>query len=231
MTDSDIEEGVQRCLSNAKSLLKDAKLLLKNDSAGHALLLIMSAAEETSKAFIYAGRRVGSWKHGKTEKDLLSHAHKYTLFISYLIARAMEDVFEKRRRRIFHPKQPDKPLNVDNFVEMAQNSKVAQKELWKIRQAALYVDRKNKRWTSPSEFEIAEAEFWLKLAEKYTHDVEFQTRNILKASKDLATEFQTWLQNDLVQFAKNYLLGHVDELYADRVITHGMYTKLKKNAR
>lgn len=230
MTDSDIEEGVQRCLSNAKSLLKDARLLLENGSAGHGLFLIMSATEETSKAFIYAGRRVGSWKPRKTEKDLINHAPKYTLFISYLIARAMEDVFEKRRRRIFHPEQPDKPLNVDDFVEMAQDSRVALKELWKIRLAALYVDRKNGKWSSPSEVEIAKAKSWLTLAEKYTHDVEFQTRNILKTPKDLATRFQSWLQNDLVQSAKNYLLDHVDELYSDKVISHRMYTKLKRNA-
>jgi len=44
MSNPDIEEGVRRCLDNAKSLLKDAHLLLKNDSAGHALFFVVSSA-------------------------------------------------------------------------------------------------------------------------------------------------------------------------------------------
>ena len=228
MTNSDIEEGVRRCLNNAKSLLKDARLLLKNGSAGHALFFIISAIEETSKSFIYAGRRIGSWRHGETEKDVTNHASKLSFFIFHLIARTMEDVFEKRRKRIFHPEQPDKPLNVDNFVEMAQNLNIVRGELWKSRLVALYVDRENGKWISPSEIEKSEVETWLRLAERYLHDIEFQTRNILKAPKDLAVQYHNWLQHVLVPFAKNYLLDHIDELYADKVISQKLYEKLKK---
>lgn len=227
MKDIDIEKGIRSCLNNARSLLKDATLLLENGSAGHALFLVISATEETSKAFIYAVRRVGAWKLGKTEKDLTRHGPKYALFISYLISRAVEDIFEKRRKKIFHPEHADKPLNVDDFIEMAQNSKIARGELWKKRLAALYVDRKSGRWTSPSETEKSEVETWLRLAKRYLRDTEFQTRNILKARENLAKQYHNWLQNVLVPFAKEYLLNNIDELYADKVISKTMYEKLK----
>lgn len=228
LTNSDIKEGVRLCLSNAKSLLKDARLLLKNGSAGHALLFIISAIEETSKAFIYTGQRVGSWKPGETEKDVIQHTPKYELFIFHLISTAMDDIFEKRRKRIFHPGQPDKPLDVDDFVKMAQDFNAAVKELWNNRLAALYVDRKNGKWTSPSEIEKSEVETWLERAERYLHYIEFQTRNILEAPKDLAVQYHDWLQNVFAQFAKNYLRDHLDELYAEKVISKKLYEMLKK---
>lgn len=228
MTDLDVEEGVKRCLDNARSLLKDARLLLKNDSAGHALLFVISAIEETSKALICSGIRTGIKSAEEAIRDLFKHPPKLNLFISYLIAAAMEDVFAKRRNRIFHPEHPDKPLNIDNFVEMAQDSKKAHSDLWKDRLAALYVDIKNGRWTSPSEIERSKVEALLELAERYLHDTNFQTRNILKAPKDVAVEYHRWLQTTLIPFAKKYLQDHIDELYKDKVITKRSYEMIKK---
>lgn len=55
MANPNIEDGVKRCLDNAEILLKDAKILLKEGSAGHAMLFVITAVEESSKAFILAG--------------------------------------------------------------------------------------------------------------------------------------------------------------------------------
>lgn len=228
MTDLDVEEGVRRCLDNTNSLLKDARLLLENDSVGHALFFVISSIEETSKALIYSGKRTGIKRAGGTKKDLINHHPKLDLFISYLIAAAMEDVFAKRRNRIFHPERPDEPLNIDNFVEMAQDSKKARSDLWKDRLAALYVDRKNGIWTSPSEIEKSKVEALLKLAERYLHDTKFQTRNILKAPKDVAVEYHKWLQTALIPFARKYLQDRIDELYKDKMISERSYEILKK---
>lgn len=228
MTDAEIEEGVKRCLDNAKSLLKDARLLLKNDSTGHALFFVVSAIEETSKAFIHAGARIGVWKHGETNKDVRNHFPKLSLFVSHLFTTALEDGFSKERKRIFRSSQPVGPLDVDDFVEMAQDIDAAQRTLWDSRIQALYVDRKNGKWTSPSDFDIKEAEELLRRAEKYVHDTEFQTRNILKAKKEIAVEYRNWLQEELVPFAVSYFLENIDELYTDEMISRKLYEKLKK---
>jgi len=228
ISNSDIEEGVRRCLDNAKCLLKDARLLLKNDSAGHAMFLVVSSAEETSKALIYAGMKSGLWGTRKAKRDAVSHDPKLDLFISYITASAMEDVFAKRRNRVFHPERPDNPLDIDNFVEMAQNLEKAQKDLWNERLAALYVDRRDGKWTSPSEIAKSKVETWLESAERFLHDTEFQTRNILKATKDMAAQYHDWLQNVLIPFSKDYLQSSIDELYADKVISKRLYEKLKK---
>lgn len=228
MTNSDVEEGVKCCLDNAESLLKDAQLLLENGSAGHALFLIISAIEEASKAFIHAGRRIGAWTPGETEKDVVTHASKLSLFVFHLIAAALEDVFKTRRNRIFRPQQPAKPLDIDDFVEMAEDLDSALKDLWESRLVALYVDRKNGKWTSPSQIEKSEVEHWLEVAQRYLRTTEFQVRNIMKAPKSLAVEFHNWLQNVLIPFAKDYLLDHIDELYAEKVISRRLYERLKK---
>jgi len=227
MSNPDIEEGVRRCLDNAKSLLKDAHLLLKNDSAGHALFFVVSSAEETSKALIYAGIRSGLWGAEKAKKDTVFHASKLDLFISYAIATAMEDVFTKRRNRVFHSERPDKPLDIDNFVEMAQNLKKAQKDLWNERLAALYTDRRDGNWTSPCEIEKSKVETWLESAERFLRDTEFQIRNILKATRDMVAQYHDWVQNVLIPFSKDYLRSNIDELYADKVISKRLYEKLK----
>lgn len=228
MTESEIEEGVKRCLDNAKSLLKDAKLLLEIDSTGHALFFVVSAIEETSKAFIYAGARIGVWKHGETNRDVTHHFSKLSLFISHLFTTALEDVFERRRKQFLHQKEPVKPLDIDDFVEMVQDIDTAQKELWKSRIQALYVDRKNGKWTSPSEFKTSVVKTLLKRAERYVHDTEFQTRNILKAEKELAVKYRNWLQEEFVPFAINYFLENIEELYAEKAISQKLYEKLKK---
>lgn len=228
MTDLDIKKGVKLSLGNAKSLLKDAKLLLEHKSTGHALFLIVSAIEEASKAFIYAGARVGVWKQGETEKDVFTHPPKLTLFISHLTVTAMEDAFKRRRQMIFHPRKPVKPLDIDDFVEMAQDVECAVKELWKGRIEGLYVDRKNGKWTTPSDFEKSEVETLLSRAERYIRDTEFRTRNIVEAKKEVALGFRNWLVEEYIPFAINYFLENIDDLYNDKVISRKLYEHLKK---
>ena len=217
MSHLDIEEGVNRCLDNAESLLKDAQLLLNNGSYGHAMFLAVSAVEETSKAFMYAVNR---------RKGITDHPPKLNLFISYLIAAAMEEVFKKRRQRIFHPNIPEKPLNIDDYVEMAQDTKKAQKALWKEKLKALYVDDIDGKWTSPSEIKKADLDALIKHAEKYVHVTNFQPRNILKAPKKLSEEYKNWLQNGLTPFAKKYLKNHLEELYNEKMISKQTYRRL-----
>jgi len=217
MTQINIEEGVNMCLDNAESLLKDAQLLLDRGSYGYAMFLAVSAVEETSKAFMYAvGRR----------KGITDHTSKLNLFISYLIAAAMEEVFRKRRQQIFHPNIPEKPLNIDDYVEMAQDTKRARKAIWKEKLRALYVDDINGKWTSPSEIKKADVDALINHADKYVHVTDFQTRNILKAPKKLAEDYKNWLQNGLTPFAEKYLKNHIEELFNEKIISKQTYDRL-----
>ena len=54
----EFKKGVELCFNNVTSLLEDANLLLHKGSNGHALFLVVSAIEETSKAFMYSCGRV-----------------------------------------------------------------------------------------------------------------------------------------------------------------------------
>lgn len=226
MENQEIAEGVKKSLENARSLLSDAKLLIEEKSAGHALFLVVSAIEETSKALIYAFSRVAVW-NGKVGKDVVIHFEKLSLFISHLFAAALEDSFKRRRNKIFRPEKPVKPLGLDDVVEMAEDFETAYKELWKTRNQALYVDRQNGKWTSPRDFEKTDALTLLKRAERYIHETEFQTRNILQSEKSIAIEFAKWLRDEFVPQIANRLLDNIDELYNDGVITLELYNKIK----
>jgi AbiV family abortive infection protein len=230
MINLNIDDGVKRCLDNANNLLKDAKILLEKGSAGHAMLFVISSIEESSKAFILSTKSLDMKNAKKTKRSIIEHSSKLDLFVSYLVSSALEDVFEKRRRKIFHPELPDKPLNIDSFVEMAQNSKKARSDLWLYRLSALYVDldEKTGKWTSPSEIEPSKVGSFLELAEKYLKDTEFQTRNILKSPKDMAKSYKNWLQNTMIPFAKTYLTGEIDTLYLEKVISKTTYDLFKK---
>jgi len=217
MTIPDIEEGVNRCLENAKSLLKDAQLLLDNGSHGHAMFFAVSAVEETSKAFMYAV---------DMRRGITNHHPKLNLFISYLIAAAMEEVFKKRRQRIFHPTIPEKPLNIDDYVEMAQDTTRAKDVLYTEKLEALYVDNRDENWTSPSDIRKEDVEVLIKHAENYVRATDFQTRNILKAPEELSEEYQNWLQNGLTPFAKKYLKNHLEEFYNEKIISKETYDRL-----
>lgn len=228
LTDKESREGVSLCLDNAKRLLKDAKLLLANGSTGHALFLVVSAIEETSKAFIFAGARIGIWKRGETDSEVITHFPKLTLFVSHVAAVAMEDSFRRTRERIFRPQKPAKPLDIDDFVEMAQDVDYAVKELWRGRCEGLYVDRRSGEWTAPSDVEKSEVETLMKRTERYVADTEYQTRNILEAKKDTALNYRRWLEEEYVPFAINYFLENIDKLFDEKVISRRLYEKLRE---
>lgn len=48
-----LKKAVQSCLNNVEQYLKDARLLIENESYGHAFALTVLGEEELSKAFIY----------------------------------------------------------------------------------------------------------------------------------------------------------------------------------
>jgi AbiV family abortive infection protein len=228
MSDGDVEEGVKRSLANASSLLRDGRLLLTDGDSGHALFLIISAIEETSKGLLYAGGRSEVWQPEEVGHDVRHHFPKYQLFLTHVISRAIEDVFQRRSEKILHPNHPAKPLNVDDFVQMAQDFYAARNELWDTRNRALYVEKKGETWTSPSEIKKSEVETLLKYAERYLSDTEFQARNILQAPKNLSIQYHQWLENVFVPFAGKFILSQLDELYEEKLISKDLYEKLKK---
>lgn len=226
MSDADIKKGVNLCLDNAKILLEEADSLLTKGSTGHAFFFVVSAIEETSKAHIWTGARVGSWTQQEIN-DVTKHAVKLTLFIIHLAMTAFQDGFERGRKKIFHQSKPTKPLDVDDLVEMLQDMVSAKDALWKGRQEGLYVDRRDGKWTSPADFEKSEVENLIKRAGRYLKQTEIQTRNILEADIEVSKDYKSWLEEH-IPFAVSYLVENIDELYVDKVISRGLYEKLKK---
>ena len=223
--DEEIKKGVELCFNNAGSLIEDAETLLKQGSYGHALFLAISAIEEMSKAFMYAGGRVDIWKPEELVHDVLQHTPKYTLFVTSIVLDSINKAIEKGDYRI------TKPLDIDDFVELGKDLEFAIEEIWKQRLQSLYVDYQQGKWLSPSDIKREDVETLLQYANKYKKRIEFHCTNILKAPIDLAKQIQEYLNNQLYPWFLDQFYKNADELYKNKLISKRLYEKIKTERR
>jgi AbiV family abortive infection protein len=157
-------KGVELCLNNATSLLEDAQLLANKGSYGHAVFLVISAIEETSKAFICSGGRIEIWKDKELHDDLISHRQKYSLFVIMVLADAFERGFSRQIQT--KEKKKPKPVQLEDLEELGRDLNNTIEELWKSRLKSLYVDHQQGKWLSPSDIKREEVEELLQYAAK-----------------------------------------------------------------
>ena len=172
-----LNELIRLCLQNAERFIKDAELLIDDDSYDHALALTILADEELAKLSIYHVGSLGLIKiyyNGKYvyiygEKiNIKNHKQKQSFqSVLYLFNWCLEPLFEE----LFEIKKNYKEdIEKDTFIEImnrhterilrsTEEGTPEEKEvkrqmdrfntLEKIKQSALYVDIKDGKTTSP----------------------------------------------------------------------------------
>ncbi len=223
--DEEIKKGVELCFKNARSLIEDAETLVNQGSYGHALFLAISAIEEMSKAFMYAGGRVDIWKPEELVHDVLQHTPKYTLFVTSIVVDSIKKAIEKGDYR------KTKPLDIDDFVELGKDLESVINDIWKQRLQSLYVDYQQGKWFSPSDIKREDVETILQYANEYKKRIEFQCANILKAPIDLAKQIQDYLNNQLYPLFLDQFYKNTDELYKNKLISKRLYERIKAERR
>ena len=164
-TEEEPKKGAELCLENASSLIADAEVLLKRESYGHAVFLAISAIEEAGKAYVCAINRIEGERTLADElKDYTygrsAHEAKLNLFISYHFMEAIGKAMENH-------KEVNKPLDVEDLVEVGKDLDSAGKAMRDTRSRGLYVDFREGRWAAPSNSTREDAESWVEYARKY----------------------------------------------------------------
>jgi len=220
----EFEKGVELCFNNVTSLLEDANLLLNKGSNGHALFFVVSAIEETSKAFMYSCGRIEVWKGSELYRDVIKHLQKYSLFIIVIFA----DSFMHSFNKAIQPEEKKilKPLELEDLEELGRDLETVIKEIWKSRLQSLYVDYQQGKWLSPCDIDREEVEELLQYANKYKRIMEFQCSNILRAPLDCAKQIQEYLDEQLFPSILEQLLKNVEWLFNNGFIDEKLYQKL-----
>jgi AbiV family abortive infection protein len=170
------------CLKNAERYIKDAEILIKKRSSGHAFALAVFAEEELAKAVMYHLCAEGIFGvEGKWRKDTLKHERKqqfafgiafvYEMYlvieeaVEFAERKAKKDaakfmqIFEKRVAEIL---QREQELFASKHGEAYQHLKHFE-ELQKKREKAMYVevDLQRDEVTCPKDFKKSEAKQYI----------------------------------------------------------------------
>jgi AbiV family abortive infection protein len=216
-------KGVELCLNNATSLLEDSQLLANKGSYGHAVFLVISAIEETSKAFICSGGRIEIWKDKELHDDLISHRQKYSLFVIMVLADAFERGFSRQIQT--KEKKKPKPVQLEDLEELGRDLNNTIEELWKSRLKSLYVDHQQGKWLSPSDIKREEVEELLQYAAKYKQKMEPLCYNILRAPLDQAKQIEKYFE-ELIPSISKQLPKIAESLFNNGLIDEKLHKKL-----
>ena len=220
----EFEKGVELCFNNVTSLLEDAILLLFKGSYGHALFLVISAIEETSKAFMYSCGRIEVWKGSELFRDVINHHQKYSLFILIIFADSFSHAFNKAIQT--KEEKIPKPLELKDIEELGRDLETTQKEIWKSRLQSLYVDNQQGKWFSPCDIDREEVEELLQYANKYKRIMMPLCSNILRAPLDHAKQIQEYIDEQLLPSLLKQLQKNVEWLFNNELIDEKLYKKL-----
>jgi len=148
---------------NAEQWIKDAKLLIKNSSFGHASALLRFACEEIAKAYVcWLTSEEIIPKDNKIVKDVFfSHWTKNQVILGLLLP--LISNFKKKEIRYEDDKQLQE--QIANFNEFFEKLVVSTNEM---RNKAIYVDihKETKKVTSPLKMDEKEARAILQLTER-----------------------------------------------------------------
>ena len=101
-----LKEAVKSCLDNVEQYLKDARMLIENESYGHAFALTVLGEEELSKAFIYYMcsegwipesfiKRVGRRANSHRRKQVIAATFSFTFGITEFFKNLMNSSKEE----------------------------------------------------------------------------------------------------------------------------------------
>ena len=219
----ELAKAVELCFKNVTSLLEDAKLLIHKGSYGHALFLVISAIEETSKAFICSCGRIEIWKDSELYDDLVNHLQKLSLFVIVVFA----DAFERGFKRAIETKQKKKPqpFQLKDLEQLARDFDTTIIEIWKWRLQSLYVDYRQGTWVSPNDIERENVEELLQYATKYKQKMEPICYNILRAPLNQAKQIEKYFE-ELTPLIQKQLPKIAESLFNNGLIDEKLHKKL-----
>lgn len=182
-----LKRAVKLCLENAEQYIKDAELLIKNESYGHAFALTVLAEEEAAKVWIYYLCVQGILGvHGDWTKDILKHRIKqsfaFMLTLMYKVGDLIYEIQESVEKMAEANSKKAKEIvlkKMRNFQERMVKSVTYQrgefyeslkwfKGMQREKEKALYVDVniERKRLSSPKTFNKSEVRKYLSQVEK-----------------------------------------------------------------
>jgi len=154
------EDAYKGSLENAKQLLRDAKLLIRKGSFGHAIALAISADEEIAKAiscWLVAKRLIPD--DSKVVDNVFSrHDIKHMTQIVYYGRMQLEEEFRRGELNLIDILKEGMRLTERQLQKDIQKLHQVAMEREYLRQDALYVNLTNDgKISSPSQFTLNEA--------------------------------------------------------------------------
>jgi AbiV family abortive infection protein len=218
LSDEELKKGVELCFNNVTSLVEDAETLLKRRSYGHATFLALCAIEETAKAYMYALSRTETWKPDELRHDVVRHDSKYIVFLFSLVNDILQKRIEKGQTQTIN-----KPLDVDDFVQIGKDWDSAIGDMMTLRNRSLYVDCLKGEWSSPSDIKQGDAESWIELARTKKEEFGTLCTHLLSPPIDFMKAVHEWVDGRLMPSMIEHLRRNAQELYERKLITKKLY--------
>ncbi|MCP8322129.1 MAG: AbiV family abortive infection protein [archaeon] len=215
-----LKEGSILCLKNAKSLLEDAELLIKKKSYGHAKFLIISAIEETNKAFLLASPITN---YQEIRKDIREHGKKIFPFILFRFAKSNDKYLANLTTEILHKESSIKNEFISSITEFSKSMNQATEETYESRMRGLYVDYESERWISPFDISKKDVSELFKLAKEYFEYFHKLCNAIFSAQQDQV--------RSAYAVACNIQASVVEYLFENKIISKEVYETIKSNIK
>ena len=174
-------EATKLSLENAEQWIKDAKLLLKHGSFGHASALIRLAVEEAVKAFVcwFTSEKIFPIENKLVIDVFKYHKVKNEFFLGFLSAWMARERFHSWRRLMESiPKLSQKEVfeALEGFEKMITSTK-------RMRERAMYVNVEEKEVETPLAIVEEEPKKILTVAESFVKTVRSITEKMPRDEK------------------------------------------------
>jgi len=175
-------KATKSSLENAEQWIKDAKLLMKHGSFGHASALIRFAVEETVKAYVcwFTSEKIWPLENKAVNDVFQSHRAKNEFFVSFIlgwIARVRFHSWNKLRESMPELSEEQISEAFEEFKKMITSTKT-------MRERAVYVNLKGKEIETPLDIEKEEPKNTLLLAEAFIKIVRNMTEKMPEDEKE-----------------------------------------------
>lgn len=155
-------------LENAEQWIKDAKLIMKHGSFGHASALIRFAVEESVKAYVcwFTSERIWPIENKAIRDVFRYHGVKNELILGFLFGMMAQTRFHSWKRL----KESMPKISQEKLLEVSEEYEKMLTSTKKMRERAMYVDvfPERKELETPLEIMKEEPKSILMMAELFT---------------------------------------------------------------
>jgi len=157
-------QATKLSLENAEQWIKDAKLLIKNSSFGHASALLRFACEETAKAYVcwLTSEKILPIDNTVVEDVFWNHTVKNEVILGVLLLVHWINENPKWKEM----KYEDFELSKEQIIELSKQFEAMLKSTNRMRQKAMYIDvnAETKEITNPLRIDEKEVNIILEVS-------------------------------------------------------------------